>query len=159
MFWKSEKYKIWKIVKIWKILKIWPFLKEFWGLPCREIERDLNLKIQKFRPKAKHATHPMTIPLKRLVKIINFSPHPWCGVEAVTLDGADCLAWHGRPGRKDSSSFWACWTPPWPSKGGKDCCLMQWRPLTSTPWGRCLKASSSLRVRAVVKKESLLLGA
>ena len=89
------------------------------------------------------------------MKIINFSPHPWRGVEAMTLNGADCLSWHGRPGRKDSSSsFWACWTPPWPSKGGKYCCLMQGRPLTSTPWGRGLKASSSLRVRAVVKKKA-----
>ena len=38
------------------------------------------------------------------MKIINFSPHPWRGVEAMTLNGADCLAWQGRPGRKDSSS-------------------------------------------------------
>ena len=62
--------------EIWKILKIWPFLKEFWGLPCREIEQDLNLKIQKVWPEARRnknknnntPTHPMTMPLKRLVK-------------------------------------------------------------------------------------------
>ena len=62
--------------EIWKILKIWPFLKEFWGLPCREIEQDLSLKIQKVWPEARRnknknnntPTHPMTMPLKRLVK-------------------------------------------------------------------------------------------
>ena len=50
-------------------------------MPCREIEQDLNWKIQKVGPKAKRPqnkmknknnipTHPMTIPLKQLVKNI-----------------------------------------------------------------------------------------
>ena len=50
-FWKFLKTRI--FLKIWKIQKILPFLKEFWGLPCREIKQDLNLKIQKVGPKAK----------------------------------------------------------------------------------------------------------
>ena len=45
-------------------------------MPSREIEQDLNLKIQKVGPKAKASqnkkknipTYPMTMPLKRLVK-------------------------------------------------------------------------------------------
>ena len=52
-------------------------------MPCREIEQDLNLTILKVGPKAKCPqknnkkkknnipTHPMTMPLKRLVKKIN----------------------------------------------------------------------------------------
>ena len=79
----SENLKFWnilkmlKILKTRKILKIWQFLKEFWGLPCREIEQDLNLITQKVRPKAKRPqnnknkipTHPMNNAASWLVKI------------------------------------------------------------------------------------------
>ena len=63
-FWKCENF--WKSEKFWKLLKIWTFLKEFWGLPSREIQQDLNVPTPP-------SQWPSLWPCLRLVKTQNSS--------------------------------------------------------------------------------------